>query len=227
MIALLESISHIAIAGIQLIDPEALAEMLVRFAFNFLFVLIIVRFFYYPRSKRRDYFFAFIMLSASIFMMIYFMDGAKMKVGAALGLFAVFGIIRYRTEAVPIREMTYLFFIVALSVVNGMSSKLSIAELLIANMIFIFVAKFTESSRLIKRVACKYVRYDNINLITPEKREDMIEDLKKRTGLNIIKVEMGSIDFMRDTALIKIYYEDADAAMNDANTLQKLPKNYE
>lgn len=227
MIALLESISHIAIAGIQLIDPEALAEMLVRFAFNFLFVLIIVRFFYYPRSKRRDYFFAFIMLSASIFMMIYFMDGAKMKVGAALGLFAVFGIIRYRTEAVPIREMTYLFFIVALSVVNGMSSKLSIAELLIANMIFILVAKFTESSRLIKLVACKYVRYDNINLITPEKREDMIEDLKKRTGLNIIKVEIGSIDFMRDTALIKIYYEDADAAMNDANTLQKLPKNYE
>ena len=219
MIALLESISHIAIAGIQLIAPEALAEMLVRFAFNFLFVLIIVRFFYYPRSKRRDYFFAFIMLSASIFMMIYFMDGAKMKVGAALGLFAVFGIIRYRTEAVPIREMTYLFFIVALSVVNGMSSKLSIAELLIANMIFILVAKFTESSRLIKR--------DNINLITPEKREDMIEDLKKRTGLNIIKVEIGSIDFMRDTALIKIYYEDADAAMNDANTLQKLPKNYE
>lgn len=227
MIALLESISHIAIAGIQLIDPEALAEMLVRFAFNFLFVLIIVRFFYYPRSKRRDYFFAFIMLSASIFMMIYFMDGSKMKVGAALGLFAVFGIIRYRTEAVPIREMTYLFFIVALAVVNGMSARLSIAELLIANLIFILVAKFTESSRFIKRVACKYVRYDNINLITPEKREDMIEDLKKRTGLNIIKVEIGSIDFMRDTALIKIYYEDADAAMNDANTLQKLPKNYE
>ena len=78
MIALLESISHIAIAGIQLIDPLPLAEMLVRFAFNFLFVLIIVRFFYYPRSKRRDYFFAFIMLSASIFMMIYFMDGSKM-----------------------------------------------------------------------------------------------------------------------------------------------------
>ena len=227
MIALLESISHIAIAGIQLIDPLPLAEMLVRFAFNFLFVLIIVRFFYYPRSKRRDYFFAFIMLSASIFMMIYFMDGSKMKVGAALGLFAVFGIIRYRTEAVPIREMTYLFFIVALAVVNGMSARLSIAELLIANLIFILVAKFTESSRFIKRVACKYVRYDNINLITPEKREDMIEDLKKRTGLNIIKVEIGSIDFMRDTALIKIYYEDADAAMNDANTLQKLPKNYE
>ena len=227
MIALLESISHIAIAGIQLIDPEALAEMLVRFTFNFLFVLIIVRFFYYPRSKRRDYFFAFIMLSASIFMMIYFMDGSKMKVGAALGLFAVFGIIRYRTEAVPIREMTYLFFIVALAVVNGMSARLSIAELLIANLIFILVAKFTESSRFIKRMACKYVRYDNINLITPEKREDMIEDLKKRTGLNIIKVEIGSIDFMRDTALIKIYYEDADAAMNDANTLQKLPKNYE
>lgn len=218
-------ISHIAISGIQLIDPRALAEMLIRFAINFVFVLIIVRFFYYPRSKRRDYFFAFIMLSVSIFMMIYLMDGAKMKVGAALGLFAVFGIIRYRTEAVPIREMTYLFFIVALSVVNGMAAKLSIAEIIVANVIFILVAKFTESTRFIKRVACKYIRYDNINLITPDKRPDMLDDLRRRTGLDIIKVEIGSIDFIRDSAIVKVYYNDADAGTNDADTLQKLPNN--
>lgn len=160
-------------------------------------------------------------------MMIYLMDGAKMKIGAALGLFAVFGIIRYRTEAIPIREMTYLFFIVALSVVNGMSTKLSVAELLFANLIFVGVAFCTESNKLVKRVACKYVRYDNINLITPEKNEELLEDLRQRTGLNVIKVEIGSIDFMRDTALLKMYYESADAATNDANTLTKLPKNYE
>lgn len=227
MIALLTSLCLIKIAGIQLIDPAGLSEMLIRFVLNSFFVFIIVRFFYYPQGKRRDYFFTFIMLSVSIFMMIYLMDGAKMKIGAALGLFAVFGIIRYRTEAIPIREMTYLFFIVALSVVNGMSTKLSIAELLFANLIFVGVAFCTESNKLVKRIACKYVRYDNINLITPEKNEELLEDLRQRTGLNVIKVEIGSIDFMRDTALLKMYYESADAATNNANTLTKLPKNYE
>lgn len=227
MITLLDSINHLTIAGIKLIDIEGLSEMLIRFALNSLFVFIIVRFLYYPRGKRRDYFVTFIMLSVSIFMMIYLMDGAKMKIGAALGLFAVFGIIRYRTEAIPIREMTYLFFIVALSVVNGMSTKLSIVELLVANLIFIGVAICTESNRFVKRVACKYVRYDNINLITPDKRKEMLEDLKQRTGLNVIKVEIGSIDFMRDTALIKVYYECADAITNDADSIIKLPKNYE
>lgn len=227
MIALLTSLCLIKTISIQLIDPVGLSEMLIRFVLNSFFVFTIVRFFYYPQGKRRDYFFTFIMLSVSIFMMIYLMDGAKMKIGAALGLFAVFGIIRYRTEAIPIREMTYLFFIVALSVVNGMSTKLSVAELLFANLIFVGVAFCTESNKLVKRVACKYVRYDNINLITPEKNKELIEDLRQRTGLNVIKVEIGSIDFMRDTALLKMYYESADAATNDANTLTKLPKNYE
>ena len=146
MISLLSSLSDITFLGIPLIIVSGLAEMLIRFALNAVFVYIIVNFFYYPRARRRDYYFAFVMLSVSIFMMIYLMDGSKIKIGAALGLFAVFGIIRYRTESVPIREMTYLFFVVAISVINGMSARLSVAELLAANLLFVVVVAVAESN---------------------------------------------------------------------------------
>lgn len=170
MITLLNSLLDITFFGVKFIDVYGLAEMLTRFALNSVFVFAIINFFYYPRSNRRDYYFAFVMLSVSIFMMIYLMDGSKIKIGAALGLFAVFGIIRYRTESVPIREMTYLFFVVAISVINGMSAKLSVAELLAANLLFVLVVAVAESNLFVKRVGCKYVRYDNIKLITPEKK---------------------------------------------------------
>ena len=155
------------------------------------------------------------------------MDGSKIKIGAALGLFAVFGIIRYRTESVPIREMTYLFFVVAISVINGMSAKLSVVELLAANLLFVLVVAVAESNHFVKRVGCKYVRYDNIKLITPAKNAELIADLKERTGLDVLRVEVGSIDFMNDTALIKMYYTSHSTVNNDADTMPKMPKKYE
>ncbi|MBQ1973032.1 MAG: DUF4956 domain-containing protein [Paraprevotella sp.] len=213
--------------GMPLFDLEGLQEMLVRFAINLLMIGLIVRCFYYPKSRRRDYLFTFMLMSVSIFMLIYLMEGAKLKIGAALGLFAIFGIIRYRTEAVPIREMTYLFFLVALSVINGMATKLSLVELVAANLIFIGIAWLFESNRLVQHVCSKYIRYDNINLITPEKREELIADLEKRTGLKIIRVEVGSIDFLKDSALIRIYYREPGDVGNTVGEMVKLPKNYE
>ena len=189
MITLLNSLLDITFFGVKFIDVYGLAEMLTRFALNSVFVFAIINFFYYPRSNRRDYCFAFVILSVSIFMMIYLMDGSKIKIGAALGLFAVFGIIRYRTESVPIREMTYLFFVVAISVINGMSAKLSVAELLAANLLFVLVVAVAESNLFVKRV--------------------------------------GSIDFMNDTALIKMYYTSKSTGENDADTMPKMPKKYE
>lgn len=206
-------------------DMRGLLELVVRFALNILAVGSIVRFFYYPKSQRRDYYFTFILISVSIFMLVYYMEGAKLKVGAALGLFAIFGIIRYRTEAVPIREMTYLFFLVALSVINGMAEEMSIIELLIPNLIFILVAWLFESSRLVRHVPSKYICYDNISLITPERRADLIADLKQRTGLNVIRVEVGTIDFLRDSALLKIYYEDAEEKGSEMEDMLRLPRN--
>ncbi len=227
MIALLNSISDITLFGIQLINVPGLVEMFARFVLNTIFAFTIINFFYYPRSHRRDYYFTFILLSVSIFMMLYLMDGSKIKIGAALGLFAVFGIIRYRTESIPIREMTYLFFVVAISVINGIAAKLSLVELLAANMLFVVVVAVAESNRFVKRVGCKYVRYDNIKLITPQKRAELIEDLSNRTGLNVLRVEVGSIDFMNDTALIKMYYVSKNESENDVDTMPKMPKNYE
>ena len=212
--------------GLDLINIPGLIEMITRFLLNLVVVWIIAHFFYYPKSQRRDYYFTFMLISVSIFMLIYLMDGSKMKIGAALGLFAVFGILRYRTESVPIREMTYLFFLVALSVVNGMAAKLSLVELLVANLIFIISVAACESNLLAKHVSCKFVKYDNIKLIVPERREELIADLEKRLGLKVIKVEIGSIDFLRDAALIKVFYKGT-LDSNTAESVIKMPKNYE
>ncbi len=211
--------------AINWVDLPGLCEMLCRFVLNVLVVWVVVHFFYYPKSRRRDYYFTFLLFAVCIFMLIYLMDGAKMKIGAALGLFAVFGIIRYRTESVPIREMTYLFFLVALSVVNGMAQKLSIAELGVANALFIIAVCVAESNLLAKHVACKYVKYDNIALITPDKRPELIADLEARLGLKVTNVEVGSVDFLKDSALIKVYYESTEKS-NSVDTTTKLPKNF-
>lgn len=228
MIAMLSAqlLEAATLMGRDLVNWPGLAEMLVRFFLNVFMVWIITQFFYYPKSKRREYYFTFMLISVSIFMLIYLMDGSKMKIGAALGLFAVFGILRYRTESIPIREMTYLFFIVALSVVNGMAAKLSIVELLAANLVFILSAAVCESNKLAKHIACKFVKYDNIALIVPERREEMKADLEKRLGVEILQIEIGSVDFLRDTALIKVFYKGTKGA-NTADDLVKMPKEYE
>lgn len=210
----------------QFIDVPSLVALLLRFALNLAVVWIIVHFFYYRRSRRREYYFTFIMIAVSIFMLIHLMDDSKMKIGAALGLFAVFGVLRYRTESIPIREMTYLFFLVALSVVNGMACKISIVELLVSNCIFILIAAVCESDWLVRQAAQKYVKYDRIDLIVPERRAEMVADLEQRLGVKIIRVEIGSVDFLRDTALLKVTYRyKSGSAATDK--IVKLPPEYE
>lgn len=214
--------------GWSLTDAPALIEMLIRFLLNTLMVGIVVHFLYYPKGRRRDYYFTYIMLTVSIFMLIYLMDDTKMKIGAALGLFAIFGIIRYRTEQVPIREMTYLFFLVALSVVNALAVKLSVVSLLVANGLFLITAWVAEKNRFVSHISCKYIKYDNIRLIVPEKIEELKADLEKRTGLKIVRVEVGSIDFLRDSALLKMYYLDpTKEKVNSVDTMMQMPKEYE
>ena len=205
-------------------DWGALTELLIRFVLNTAVIALIVRVFYYPKSKRRDYFFTFILISISVFLLIFLMGGVKLKIGFALGLFAIFGIIRYRTESVPIREMTYLFLIIAVSAINGLATSISYVELLATNLLFILSIWICESNRYVKHVASKLVLYDNIRLITPEHEEELIEDLKKRTGLNILRVEVGAIDFSKDTAMVKVYYEPLTNEINSVDNVGRLPK---
>ena len=205
-------------------DWYGLSELVIRFLLNTAVIALIVRVFYYPKSKRRDYFVTFILISISVFLLIFLMGGVKLKVGFALGLFAIFGIIRYRTESVPIREMTYLFLIIAVSAINGLATSISYVELLATNLLFIISIWAMESNRWVKHVASKLVMYDNINLLTPDKEDELIADLKKRTGLHILRVEVGAIDFSKDTAMVKVYYEPLSNEINSVDHVGRLPK---
>ena len=207
-----------------LIDMADLWQLLFRFVFNFIVVGIIIHFFYYPKSKRRDYYFTFTLISISVFFLIFLLGSVKLKIGFALGIFAIFGIIRYRTESVPIREMTYLFTITALSVINALSIQVGLTEMLVTNAIFLLVTCLLESERWRKHTSSKLILYDRIQLITPDKREELIADLSARTGLHIQKIEIGHIDFLRDAAFIKVYYESDSRETNTVDHLTKFPK---
>ena len=213
-----------SLAGPVWADWGGLTELILRFFLNVAVVALIVRVFYYPKSKRRDYFVTFILISISVFLIIFLMGGVKLKTGVALGLFAIFGIIRYRTESVPIREMTYLFLIIAVSTINALDSSISYVELLATNLLFIISIWAMESNRWVKHVASKLVLYDNVSLITPEREGELIEDLKKRTGLDILRVEVGAIDFSKDTVMVKIYYDPLVNEVNSVNHVGRLPK---
>ena len=199
-------------------------NLVLGFMLNLFFVGIVVRFFYYPKCKRSEFFFTFILIAISIFLLIYLLGGVKLKTGFALGLFAIFSIIRYRTEQVAIREMTYLFIIIAMSAINGLViEEWSYSEMIAANLLFILSIWLCESHLFISHLSYKVIKYDNINLITPEKEKELIDDLKKRTGLNIVKVEVGGIDFLKDAAIIKMYYKPTDDSINTVDTITKAP----
>lgn len=210
--------------GNPVMDTDAFTQLILRFLFNFVVVGLIIHFFYYPKSRRRDYYFTFSLINVSVFFLIILMGSVKLKIGFALGIFAIFGIIRYRTESVPIREMTYLFIIIALSVINALAVQISFAELIATNCIFLLVTWLLESERWLKHVSCKLILYDKIQLIVPEKRDELLSDLRSRTGLDIQKIEIGHIDFLRDAAFIKVYYESDSQEINTVDTLTRFPR---
>lgn len=212
---------------LELIDTPLVAsgdliELVARFAFNTLVVWTIIHLLYFPRSKRRDYYFTFMLISVSIFFLIFLLGGLKIKVGFALGLFAIFGIIRYRTESMYVREMTYLFVIIAISVINALAVTLSVAELVAVNALFVIAIWLCELNLINKQHQEKLVVYDRIDLIVPEKHDELIADLEKRIGVKIIGIEIGAIDFLRDTAMLKIHYRERGE--NSVNHTMKLPK---
>lgn len=205
-----------------LFDGPSLLKLLLQFFLNLLAVWIIVKYFYYPKSRRRSYYFTFILLSMSIFTLIYMMDGLKMEIGAALGLFAVFGIIRYRTEGIPIREMTYLFYLVALSVVNGTTGQISFVEHIAVNLLFIAIAAVMEALLYKRGLSSKLVKYDNIELIVPAKRDELKADLQKRLGINILDIEVGAVDFLTDSCMLRVHYIDENDIGNTVNHMIKM-----
>ncbi len=221
--------------GLTLFDAQHFISLVMRFVINLAVVTIIARRFYYPRSRRRDYMFIFILMSCSIFLLVSLMEGDGMNLGAAMGLFAIFGIMRFRTEAVPIREMTYLFMLIAVSVVNALSRAeyhpkadywdgFGLVTIVFVNIIFVGMAWIFESSRLVSSSCSKYIKYDNVALIAPDKRKELIADLEKRTGLKIQRVEVGLVDFLKDACLIRIYYDELADRGSSIEEMTKMPR---
>lgn len=195
--------------GMDLVDIPDLMDLAIRFVFNAIVLLVLIRFIYYSATKRKDYLFTFYLLGTMVFLICFLLSNVKLQLGFALGLFAIFGILRYRTVQIPIREMSYLFAVIGLSVINSLANKkVSFTELLFTDVAVIVIILILEKVNMLKHEASKGIVYEKIELIVPEKRKELIADLEKRTGLKIHRVEIGRINFLQDTARIQIYYFD-------------------
>ena len=204
---LLFILADIEIFGSDFFDKKDFIELLVRSAFNFLIVGYIVRYLYYPVTKNKDYLFTYLLISVTVFFLCFLLENVKLELGFALGLFAIFGIIRYRTDPIPIKEMTYLFIVIGISVMNALvNKKISHAEVLFTNVMFIAITYGLEKIWLLKHESRKNITFEKIELILPERKEELLADLKERTGLNITRVEIRNVDFLRDTANLRIFY---------------------
>lgn len=199
--------------------------MLIRLFVCIVVNLVIVDRLYYKKSRRRDFYFTFMLISLAIFFLVFFMIfvledmKAKTSIGIGIGLFGIFSIMRYRTDAMPVREMTYLFVIISLSVVNAIAASVSIVELLVTNIIV--VAAIWLCEHRLKLEPSKLVQYDRLELIKPDRSEDLKADLEMRLGLKVRKVEVGAIDMLRDMAVLRVYY-DANTVSNTVDEKMKL-----
>lgn len=212
--------------GIDILDMSSFGELILRFALNFLVIFLLIRWLYYGVAKRKDYLFSYFIIGSVIFLLCYLLESVKLQLGFALGLFAVFGIIRYRTDSIPIKEMTYLFMVIGVSVINALTNKkVSYVELLFTNLVLVFIVYGLEKLWLLKHESVKVIVYERIDLIKPEARKELIADLEARTGINPInRVEIGRIDFLRDTARIKIYYFEPGDSINQADLEDSAPR---
>lgn len=212
----------IELLGVPFFDGPGLWRMLILFGVNLLVCWIITHFFYYRKSRRGDYYFTYMLFSMAIFFILYLLQNMKVEVGIALGLFGIFSMIRYRTEQLPIREMTYLFVLIGISIINGAGMATSYVSFVSVNVLFILVVWVLEAVGMANRKAQKIITYEKIDLIKPDRREELMVDLRERTGLDIVKVQVGSIDFLRDTALLKVTYIPDDPEPNDVDKVTRL-----
>jgi len=187
--------------------PSHLIEFFIRFILNSVVTLVIIRYIYYPVTHRKDYFFTFVLMNIVVFFLVYLLADAQIEMGFAFGMFAIFGIIRYRTNAMPTKEMTYLFVVIGTSVINAITNdNLSYVEVIFANAILVLVTYLLEKVWLTKQDISKTITYERIELVKPERSEELLTDLRERTGLDIHRVEIGSVDFLRDVVKIRVFF---------------------
>jgi len=214
----METVDLIADAGTH----TELWNFSLRFGINLLVIYILIRLIYYPRHKNKDFLFTFILFNVVNFLICILLSSAKLKMGFAFGLFAIFSILRYRTVTVPVREMGYFFISVAVGIINALAivrgnpfEDVSFFpyELLLANVIILVLVLLLDRKSKLQHQNFKEINYERIDLIHPEKRQEMIVDLRTRTGLPISRVEIIKIDFLRDVAVIHAFYLSTENEM--------------
>ncbi|MDA8595760.1 DUF4956 domain-containing protein [Flavobacteriaceae bacterium] len=183
-------------------------KMIFRFSINLIFMTVIIRYLYYQKSRNTDYLFTYFLIGIIVFFICFTLKKYELDLGMALGLFAIFGIIRYRTDPIPIREMTYLFVIIGISIMNALvNKKMSYAEVLASNTLITLAIFILESINVLSTEISKKIVYDNMDLIKKQNHQALKKDLEERTGLTINRIKVGNIDYFKPAASITIYYE--------------------
>lgn len=197
-------------------NTDELVKMLEKFSARFIIdllsVFLLIRLIYYRIYKNSEYFFTYFIFNIVIFLISFLLNKVELSMGAAFGLFAVFSMLRYRTEDISIKDMTYLFLVIAMGLIAAVTKIKNTSDaweyvfLGLINLLVIVVTYLIESNIFFKKELVKIINYENIDLIKEENRDKLLEDLKNRTGMNIHRISIGKIDFLKDSAQIKVYY---------------------
>lgn len=199
--------------------------LLTGFAVNLLVALVVVRLIYFPANHNKDYVFTYLAFNTIIYFVMAFMTNAELSLGVGFGLFAIFSVLRYRTSTMSTREMTYLFVVIALPVINAMLMKandlpmLALVDVIVAVVLWILEREwgFHYESR-------QSIRYDRLDLIAPKRRDEMLADLRQRTGLAIKRVEIGRLNMLNDTAELRVYFDEPDGRRQRRATFVEAPQ---
>ena len=222
-----DELGNLKAKGSVAMITDSIKDLLLHFLLNLVISWLIVQFFYFRKGGRREYYFTFLIFSSAMFLLLYVMNNLSLQIGFTLGLFAIFGMIRYRTETVPVREMTYLFIIIAISIINGIGAEIPFALIVTANVVTVLLIWLLEGIGIIRsRISTKVILYDRIELIEASRRAELKEDLEKRLGLKIESIEVGMVDFLKDSAYLKVTYELPKGESSSIDKAIKI-KNYE
>lgn len=205
MVLLQELNNEETIGGAFNLFEKLSMKFFIRLSVDFLSVLVLIRFIYFPIYKNREFFFTFFIFNLIIFLITFLLNKVEMSMGAAFGLFAVFSMLRYRTEGISMKDMTYLFLAIAMGLITAVS-KGNWDELLLLNGIILTFTYLLESNVLLKKETSKNIQYEDIEMIKPEHRAELIADLEKRMGIKINRLAIGRVDFLKDTAMIRVFY---------------------
>ena len=184
-------------------------EMLIRFTFNLIVAYVIIKLIYHRDHKGNDFVFTYFMFNSLIFFFAYILGNLDVNIAFGFGLFAVFAILRYRTDPIPIKEMTYLFIVITIGVINALSANnVAFSEVLFANAAIVVLTYFLERYWVNNLLKSKAIVYDDLDKIAPEKNRELIDELSEKTGLNLLRAKVGRINFKSNRVNIRVFYKD-------------------